>query len=120
MRRRWSSASSCSPNCSPIRRAHLAFSTHIDGDGDAAYALASEQQFEGIISKRADQPYHPGRGDDWRKTKHLQSEEFAVVGYTPGKGNRGGFGSLLLARPDPAWLELCRPRRFGFQQRADP
>ena len=49
----------------------------------------------------ADRPYHPGRGDDWRKTKHLQSEEFAVVGYTPGKGNRGGFGSLLLARPDP-------------------
>jgi bifunctional non-homologous end joining protein LigD len=80
---------------------HLALSTHIEGDGAAAYALASEQKFEGIISKRADQPYHPGRGDDWRKTKHLQSEEFAVVGYTPGKGNRGGFGSLLLARPDP-------------------
>ncbi|MFL6591421.1 MAG: DNA ligase D [Luteimonas sp.] len=80
---------------------HIALSTHIEGDGAAAYKLASEQAFEGIISKRADQPYHPGRGDDWRKTKHLQSEEFAVVGYTPGKGNRGGFGSLLLARPDP-------------------
>lgn len=80
----------------------LALSTHIQADGDAAYQLANEQKFEGIISKRADQPYHPGRGDDWRKTKHLQSEEFAVVGYTPGKGNRGGFGSLLLARPDPA------------------
>ena len=80
---------------------HLALSTHIEGDGAAAYKLASEQAFEGIISKRGDQPYHPGRGDDWRKTKHLQSEEFAVVGYTPGKGSRGGFGSLLLARPDP-------------------
>jgi len=80
---------------------HLAISTHIEADGDAAYALASEQKFEGIISKRSDRPYMPGRGDDWRKTKHLQSEEFAVVGYTPGKGNRGGFGSLLLARPDP-------------------
>jgi bifunctional non-homologous end joining protein LigD len=79
---------------------HIALSTHIEGDGAAAYTLASEQAFEGIISKRADQPYHPGRGDDWRKTKHLQSEEFAVVGFTPGKGNRGGFGSLLLARPD--------------------
>jgi bifunctional non-homologous end joining protein LigD len=80
---------------------HLALSTHIEADGAAAYELANEQKFEGIISKRGDQPYHPGRGDDWRKTKHLQSEEFAVVGYTPGKGNRGGFGSLLLARPDP-------------------
>jgi bifunctional non-homologous end joining protein LigD len=81
--------------------AHLALSTHIEGDGAAAYGLASGQKFEGIISKRSDRPYHPGRGDDWRKTKHLQSDEFAVVGYTPGKGNRGGFGSLLLARPDP-------------------
>jgi bifunctional non-homologous end joining protein LigD len=80
---------------------HLALSTHIEGDGAAAYTLASEQKFEGIISKRSERPYQPGRGDDWRKTKHLQSEEFAVVGYTPGKGNRGGFGSLLLARPDP-------------------
>jgi bifunctional non-homologous end joining protein LigD len=80
---------------------HLALSTHVIGDGQAAYALAVERRFEGIISKRGDRPYQPGRGDDWRKTKHLPSEEFAVVGYTPGKGNRGGFGSLLLARPDP-------------------
>ena len=80
---------------------HLALSTHIESDGAAAYALASERKFEGIISKRADQPYRPGRGDDWRKTKCLDSDEFAVVGYTPGKGSRTGFGSLLLARPDP-------------------
>jgi bifunctional non-homologous end joining protein LigD len=79
---------------------HLALSTHIEGDGEAAFALASERLFEGIISKRADQRYHPGRGDDWRKTKRLDSDEFAVVGYTPGKGSRTGFGSLLLARPD--------------------
>ena len=79
---------------------HLALSTHIEGDGEAAFALASERLFEGIISKRADQRYHPGRGDDWRKTKRLDSDEFAVVGYMPGKGSRAGFGSLLLARPD--------------------
>jgi len=81
---------------------HLAFSSHVPGDeGDAAYALASEQKFEGIISKRADRPYHAGRSDDWRKTKRQESDEFAVVGTTQGQGARGGgFGSLLLARPD--------------------
>src|SRR5688572_24040270 len=80
---------------------HLAYSSHIDGDGAAAYALAAERRFEGIISKRADRPYVAGRSDDWRKTKRLESDEFAVVGYTPGKGARAkGFGSLLLARPD--------------------
>jgi len=79
---------------------HLAFSSHIDADGAAAYKLAGDQHFEGIISKRADRAYHPGRSDDWRKTKQLASDEFAVVGYTAPRGSRSGFGSLLLARPD--------------------
>ncbi|MCC8361665.1 DNA ligase D [Lysobacter sp. A6] len=80
---------------------HMAYSTHVPGgEGAAAFALASEQQFEGIISKRADRPYVAGRGDDWRKTKRLDSDEFAVVGVTKGQGSRTGFGSLLLARPD--------------------
>ncbi|WP_305805141.1 DNA ligase D [Stenotrophomonas sp. YIM B06876] len=81
---------------------HLALSTHVAVDGAAAYRLAGEQQFEGIISKRADRGYHAGRSDDWRKTKQLASDEFAVVGYTAPKGSRNGFGSLLLATPDPA------------------
>jgi bifunctional non-homologous end joining protein LigD len=78
----------------------LAYSSHIEGDGMAAFALAAQRRFEGLISKRGDRPYVPGRGDDWRKTKHLDAEELAVVGYTPPKGSRTGFGSLLLARHD--------------------
>ena len=81
--------------------AHLAFSSHIKGDGQAAFELAGKQHFEGIISKRGDQPYQGGRSEDWRKTKQLASDEFAVVGYTQPKGSRTGFGSLLLAQPDP-------------------
>ena len=80
--------------------AQLAFSSHVEGDGDDAFRLAGERHFEGIISKRADRPYRGGRSDDWRKTKQLASDEFAVVGYTAPKGSRTGFGSLLLARPD--------------------
>jgi len=80
--------------------AHLSLSSHIPGEGVEAYKLASERHFEGIISKRADRGHHPGRSDDWRKTKSLASDEFAIVGYTAPKGSRTGFGSLLLARPD--------------------
>ncbi len=36
---------------------HLAFSSHVQGDGNEAYRLAGEQHFEGIISKRADRGY---------------------------------------------------------------
>ena len=81
---------------------HLAFSTHVVGNGEQVFRIATEQQLEGIISKRAQSAYRPGRGDDWIKVKRLLSDEFAVVGYTPPKGSRSGFGALLLARPDPA------------------
>jgi bifunctional non-homologous end joining protein LigD len=91
---------------------HLAFSTHAVGNGESAFRMATEQQLEGIISKRVDSGYHAGRGDDWLKIKRLESDEFAVVGYTPPKGSRNGFGSLLLARPDPAvasgWIYVGR------------
>jgi bifunctional non-homologous end joining protein LigD len=89
---------------------HLAYSSHVPADGKAAFELASSQAFEGIVSKRADRPYVGGRGDDWRKTKRQDSDEFAVVGYTPGKGSRTGFGSLLLARPDrrEGWVYVGR------------
>ena len=78
----------------------LAYSSHVVGDGEAAFEMASRQSFEGIISKRVDRPYSAGRGDDWVKVKRLESDEFAVVGVTPPKGSRAGLGSLLLARPD--------------------
>lgn len=79
----------------------LAFSSHSVGNGEAAFEAANEAELEGIVSKRASAGYRSGRGDDWLKIKRLQSDEFAVVGYTPPQGSRTGFGSLLLARPDP-------------------
>ncbi|GAA0887485.1 DNA ligase D [Rhodanobacter soli] len=91
---------------------HLAFSTHTIGNGQEAFRMATDEGLEGIISKRVDSAYHPGRGDDWLKIKRLESDEFAVVGYTPPRGSRSGFGSLLLARPDPqvksGWIYVGR------------
>lgn len=89
--------------------AHLAYSSH-GYDGDQSFEVATQRHFEGIISKRADRPYHGGRSEDWRKTKSLASDEFAVVGFTAPKGSRSGFGSLLLARPDPkhGWVYAGR------------
>jgi bifunctional non-homologous end joining protein LigD len=80
----------------------LIYSAHHRGEGRELLQAASRWQVEGIVSKRADSPYRAGRGGDWRKAKFLRSEEFAVVGHTPGKGSRAGVaGSLLLARPAP-------------------
>ncbi|MEO8778367.1 MAG: DNA ligase D [Rhodanobacter sp.] len=90
----------------------LSLSTHAVGDGEAAFEMAVSERLEGIVSKRIDSPYHGGRGDDWLKIKRLESDEFAVVGFTPPKGSRQGLGSLLLARPDPqvagGWIYVGR------------
>ena len=81
--------------------AHLAYSAHAVGDAAAAFATATAAGFEGLVSKRADASSHPGRSDDWRKSKAQASAEFAVVGFTPPNGSRRGIGALLLATPDP-------------------
>ena len=78
----------------------LVYSSHIVGRGDEALAMAVERGLEGIISKRADAPYHAGRGENWRKVKQRASDEFAIVGFTAPKGNRSGLGALLLAAPE--------------------
>ena len=68
-------------------------------DGDALLAAAREQGLEGVVAKRADSSYQPGRRSlDWRKVKVRQNQEVVVVGYTKGQGRRSGsFGALVVA-----------------------
>jgi bifunctional non-homologous end joining protein LigD len=74
----------------------LRFTEHRDRDGQAYYAEACRLGWEGIIAKRADAPYRPGRNRDWLKFKCLNGQEFVIGGYTDPKGSRVGFGALLL------------------------
>jgi bifunctional non-homologous end joining protein LigD len=67
-------------------------------DGEAAMATSLELGLEGIVAKRLDSVYEPGRRSlSWRKVKHDLRQEFVVAGWTPGKGRREGrVGALLL------------------------
>jgi bifunctional non-homologous end joining protein LigD len=68
-------------------------------DGVALFEVAKESRLEGIIAKRAESTYKPGkRSRDWLKIKTENNDEFVVAGYTRGSGRRAGtFGSLVLA-----------------------
>ena len=55
---------------------------------------------EGIVCKRLDAPYRPGRSGDWVKVKCENREEFVVLGYTPPAGTRQGLGALQLGYHD--------------------
>ena len=71
-------------------------------DGEAALATSLELGLEGIVAKRLDSVYEPGRRSSaWRKVKHDLRQAFVVAGWTPGKGRReGGVGALLLGYHD--------------------
>ena len=72
--------------------------------GPAREALrdSADRQWEGIVAKRADSAYQPGRRThSWIKIKNFSDLEAVVVGWSPGAGRReGSIGSLLLAVPD--------------------
>jgi bifunctional non-homologous end joining protein LigD len=78
----------------------IRYSEHWLGEGDRLYDEACRSGLEGVISKRADQPYKPGRGRDWVKTKCVQNQEFVIGGFTDPAGSRAGLGALLVGVHD--------------------
>ena len=61
---------------------------------------AREHRLEGIVSKRINGRYEPGRRS-WLKTKCLNREEFVVVGWSDPEGSRHRIGALLLGYYTP-------------------
>jgi bifunctional non-homologous end joining protein LigD len=74
-------------------------------DGVALLEAARAQGLEGVVAKRADAPYRPGRRTpEWQKVKLRAQEDFPIVGYTRGEGKRARLGALVLARREPDGL----------------
>jgi DNA ligase D-like protein (predicted ligase) len=74
----------------------LRFTRHRERDGEALYAQACRDGWEGLIAKRADAPYRGGRTRDWLKFKCENAQEFVIGGFTDPQRSRVGFGALLL------------------------
>lgn len=85
-----------------LRRKHppLVLSPYTVGDGAKAARAACAAGLEGIVSKAAAAPYREGRSGAWLKIKCVASDEYAIIGYTPGQGAREDLGSLLLGTPE--------------------
>jgi bifunctional non-homologous end joining protein LigD len=81
------------PTVGPIR-----VSEHIAQAGEAMFEQLTSLGLEGIVAKRADSTYVGRRSTEWIKVSARHDDDFAVVGYTPPKGGREGFGALLLAQ----------------------
>ncbi|HET9674973.1 MAG TPA: DNA ligase D, partial [Gaiellaceae bacterium] len=85
-------------------------------DGRALYEAAKQQRLEGIMGKRVDSRYLPGkRSRDWLKFKTHGEQELVIAGYTRGKGRREwSFGSLVLGAYGPDGLEWVGNVGTGF------
>ena len=78
----------------------LRFTEHRVGDGVEFYQEACRLGWEGLIAKRTDAPYQPGRTKDWLKFKCENNQELVIGGFTDPQGTRTGLGALLLGYYD--------------------
>ena len=105
---------------------------------DDVVDVTRAHELEGVVYKRLDTPYRPGRRSHaWRKLKHRRQETLAVSAWTPGDRQPDTF---FLSRPDAtgeprfagavqlglapaeraALRDLLRAREIGLGRRARP
>ncbi len=87
-------------------------------EGVDLFKAVGEMGLEGIMAKRRNSPYFPGkRADFWLKIKARQTRECIIIGYTRGKGERKcQFGALHLACYDGNELRYLGKAGTGFDE----
>jgi bifunctional non-homologous end joining protein LigD len=88
-------------------------------DGAATQAASKQLAFEGVMAKRLDSSYQPGkRSDAWLKIKNHQGQELVIGGWLPGAGAREGrIGALLVGYYDGPKLVYAGKVGTGFTEK---
>jgi bifunctional non-homologous end joining protein LigD len=89
-------------------------------DGAALLEASKQMGLEGILAKRRDCPYTPGRrSPGWVKVKNMRRDEFVIGGWLPGEGGRSGrLGALLVGYfGDDGGLHYAGRVGTGFDER---
>jgi bifunctional non-homologous end joining protein LigD len=84
------------------------------GDSERRFAEACRSGWEGLIAKRADAEYVPGRSKDWLKLKCVWEQEFVIGGYTDPAGSRTDFGALLVGYYEDGQLKYAGKVGTGY------
>src|SRR5258708_18494867 len=84
-------------------------------DGELLFQAAKAQGQEGVVAKKLNSVYTPGkRSRSWLKIKANREQSCAVVGFTAPQGGREHFGSLALAVLDGSKLSYAGQVGSGF------
>jgi bifunctional non-homologous end joining protein LigD len=80
------------------------------GDGEAMLAASRAHGLEGVVAKRLDSAYEPGRRSGaWLKIKNQQRQEMVIGGYAGGEQH--AIGALLLGYYDLSPTDAARAGR---------
>jgi DNA ligase D-like protein (predicted ligase)/DNA ligase D-like protein (predicted polymerase)/DNA ligase D-like protein (predicted 3'-phosphoesterase) len=91
----------------------------LSGDGAEALEYSRKHQWEGVIAKKRDSAYQPGRRSaSWVKDKYWKTQEVVIGGWRAGAGGRtSGIGSLLMGIPSAEGLHFAGRVGTGFTER---
>ena len=97
---------------------HLQVPPAFDTDLAAALEASTSLGLEGVVAKRRDSTYAPGRRSRaWVKVKHHHTQEIVIGGWRPGRGKRQGtIGALLMGIPTEAGLQYIGRVGTGFDE----
>ncbi len=89
------------------------------GNGKRLLDATSAQGLEGIVAKRLNSRYEPGRRTGaWVKIKHTRRQELVIGGWLPGEGRRTDrIGALLMGHYEGAQLRYAGRVGTGFTDR---
>ena len=85
---------------------HWATPPSESGGGEVVLRAASDAGLEGVVAKRLDSIYRPGRRDpSWVKVKNFRTQSVVIGGWATSQGHlEGALGALLLGVRGPAGL----------------
>lgn len=91
----------------------------LPGDGAEALEYSRKHRWEGVVAKRRDSTYQPGRrSSSWIKDKYWNTQEVVIGGWRAGEGGRtSGIGSLLAGIPSADGLQFAGRVGTGFTER---
>lgn len=85
------------------------------GHAKELLAVSGERGLEGLVMKRLESAYSPGkRTGEWLKVKNVGRQEFVIGGWMPGQGRRRRLGSLLIGYYDDGKLRYAGKVGTGF------
>jgi bifunctional non-homologous end joining protein LigD len=88
------------------------------GEGTALLEATRQMGVEGVVAKRLDSPYEPGRrSSGWIKVKNVHTQDVVVGGWTPGEGGRSkSLGALAVGVMDGERLVYSGKVGTGFTE----